>query len=59
VNGELRWEHGRNGAVPVVYYRFTADDCEAIAACLPTSDGWADDLIEDAEQLRRLEVDDD
>lgn len=37
----------------------TADECEAIAACLPWSDTWGHELLEAAEEMRRRQREDD
>ena len=48
VNGSLVTHQGQTYAVWV----FSADDCEAVAGCMPSGDGWVDDLLKAADQIR-------
>lgn len=41
-------------AVAQVVWVFDADDCEAIAATLPSDDMWADQLMASARLLRMM-----
>ena len=52
MNGDIAWRNGE----PYVMFLFDADDCEAVAASLPSEDGWAHDLLHSAQQLRELAV---
>ena len=52
-NGQIVWPG--DGRKPYVVWLMDADDCEAVASCMPSSDGWVPDLLDAAERLREAE----
>jgi hypothetical protein len=46
-----RWPHGQYE----VTFVMDADDCESLAACLPSRDGFVTELLRLADEIRALE----